>query len=1019
MLRSSFSSVLVLSVILAATSPSTTWSQTSTVSARDQSLRQQPLSPQEALRTFEVSANCRIELAASEPEVIDPVTVRFDEQGRMWVVELRDYPVPPADAQSFASRIKVPSDLNRDGYFEHAQVFADNLPFPTGLQPFQEGVIVTLAGELVYLADTDRDGQCDQREVWFQGFSKDNEQLRANHPTWTIENEIHVASGLRGGEVQAVAPRWTTRSQPLSLATRDFSFSPFGGNWHAVAGNSQYGFYQDEWGRNYVCSNRNPCDLLLAETSQLASNPLTSLASWTVPMMPVAENSQVFPLTDAWTTSNLHAGTFTAACGVFRYESNLLMPELAGNFFACEPTGSLVQRYQTVSEGFVPITARADEQREFLASRDPWFRPVDLTDGPDGALYVVDMHRAVIEHPDWMPTELQSRADLRWGDQAGRIYRVVPVDRPTDYSVPFDFTTTQPTAWIPGLASSNRWVRSTAQRLLAQRLNLNGSTSNQQSSATDKSTNETTDAKLIHDLQQALLSANNLSLSESFAVRALWLLASKRALSDAHLEQLAQHSSPVVRRNLIRVIANYQRQESSLTHPNTLALCNRIQNNLANDASPAVRLQWLIEFAAHLPHHQTELAIQAAQPQGLSSTEKTWLPHAISLLSDDSALPFLSLHLARYSNDSQLLVPLLQRLGWQAHTAAIETVAQVTLPLSEATGLYEAFANGMVQRNIRWTEFLPKLNPETQQWLRSRLQHDLANALNPQVDVSLRQASLQRASLLPDAQTEAACRAILVDGIASLFPTAVQIARTNQYANIEQILLQHATTLPPQASVATIQAMAEHAPWTEALIVSLEQEAFPLNLIDPTTLGRLQRHPNKDIATRFQQLLAKQPMVDKSKLIETYTAALTDQTDLVQGKLLFTKHCAACHRIAEDGFRLGPDISDLRTQSSAQVLQAILDPNRAIDANYIRYSLLTIDGQVHEGLLEESNDRVVVLRGQEDKRITIEKGHVETLRASGVSLMPEGFENQLTPSQMNDLIGYIKRWRLQSTNIPL
>lgn len=968
---------------------------------------------------FEISSNCRIELAASEPEVVDPVTVRFDEHGRMWVVELRDYPVPPADAQSFASRIKVLSDRNSDGYFEHAQVFADNLPFPTGLQPFHEGVIVTLAGELVYLADTDHDGRCDQREVWFRGFSQDNEQLRANHPTWTIENEIHVASGLRGGEVQAVAQRWTTRAQALSLAARDFSFSPFGGDWRAVAGNSQYGFYQDDWGRNYVCSNRNPCDLLLAEAWQLASNPLTSLAAWTVPMMPVAENSQVFPLIDAWTTSNLHAGTFTAACGVFRYESDLLASELAGSFFACEPTGSLVQRYHTVSEGFVPITARADDQREFLASRDPWFRPVDLTDGPDGALYVVDMHRAVIEHPDWMPTELQSRGDLRWGDQAGRIYRVVPVDRPTTYTIPFAFTSSQPAAWIHGLASPNRWVRSTAQRLLAQRLNSNGSSSIQPSSTTDKSSNASTDDNLVRDLQLALLPSSQLSLSEPFTVRALWLLASNRSLTDEHLKQLALHSSPIVRRNLIRVIANYLQQESTFTNSTTLALCNRIQNTLANDPSPAVRLQWLVEFAATLSQQQIFQAIQAAQPLGLSSAEITWLPQAISLLSDDSALPFLSQFLASYPEHSQLLIPLLKRLGWQSQATAFETIVQATLPASSATGLYEAFAAGMVQRGVHWPELLPKLQPDTQQWIRTQHHNDLARALDPQVEASTRQASLQRAGLLPDAQTETAVRAILSDGIASLFPAAVQIARLNQYPDVDPILLKHVTTLPPQASSATIQAMVEHVPWTEALISSLEQEAFPLNLIDPTTLGRLQRHPNNNIASRVQQLLAKRQTVDKSELIATYTAALTDQTDLQKGKILFTKHCAACHRIAEDGYRIGPDISDLRTQTSAQVIQAVLDPNRAIDANYIRYSLLTVDGQVHEGLLEESNDRIVVLRGQEDKRITVERAQVETLRASGVSLMPEGFENQLTPSQMNDLIGYIKRWRLQSTNIPL
>lgn len=159
------------------------------------------------------------------------------------VVEMRLPNRGPQVGQPFQGRIKVLIDQDRDGYFETSHLFADSLVFPTGLQPFRDGVIVTLAGEVAYLADTDGDYRCDQIETWFTGFSKDNEQLRANHPTWTLENQIHVASGLRGGEIQSQQSQWTSLEKPVSLAARDFSFSPLGGQWHAVAGNSQYGYF--------------------------------------------------------------------------------------------------------------------------------------------------------------------------------------------------------------------------------------------------------------------------------------------------------------------------------------------------------------------------------------------------------------------------------------------------------------------------------------------------------------------------------------------------------------------------------------------------------------------------------------------------------------------------------------------------------------------------------------------------------------------------------------------------------
>ena len=331
-------------------------------------LREEPLTPAEAVEAFELSPGLTIELVACEPQVVDPVAIRFDARGRIWVVEMGDYPTPPpasaGEPGTHRGRIKILSDRDGDGFFEQAEVFADNLLFPTGLQLFDNGAIVTLADKIVFMETThDREGGLNgvvQQTSWFTGFADGNEQLRANHPTLTIENRVHVATGLRGGNVQSVDPRWQATAQPISLSQRDFEFDPRGGNWQPAAGNSQFGFHQDAAARRYVCSNRNPCELLMADASQVQANPLLPIAQWRVSVMPAAEQSRVFPLVDAWTTSNLHAGQFTAACGVYRYESDLLEAELGGSFFACEPTGSLVQRYRTVESGLVPVAQRGE-----------------------------------------------------------------------------------------------------------------------------------------------------------------------------------------------------------------------------------------------------------------------------------------------------------------------------------------------------------------------------------------------------------------------------------------------------------------------------------------------------------------------------------------------------------------------------------------------------------------------------------------------------------------------------------
>ncbi|MCH8922160.1 MAG: dehydrogenase, partial [Planctomycetes bacterium] len=216
---------------------------------------QSPVSAKQSLKHLKLAPGLKIELAAAEPQVVDPVAIRFDEQGRMWVVEMRDYPVGPPQGKPPQSRIRVLVDRDRDGYYESGWTFADRLVFPTGLQPWKGGVFVTLAGKLVYMKDTNGDGKADQREVWFTGFAEENEQLRANHPRLAQDGYIYVANGLRGGTVVDARHK---DAKAVSISGRDFRFHPITGRYEAVSGNGQFGLTFDDWGNRFVCSNRRP-----------------------------------------------------------------------------------------------------------------------------------------------------------------------------------------------------------------------------------------------------------------------------------------------------------------------------------------------------------------------------------------------------------------------------------------------------------------------------------------------------------------------------------------------------------------------------------------------------------------------------------------------------------------------------------------------------------------------------------------------------------------------------------------
>ena len=253
---------------------------------------------------------------AHEPMVVDPVSAVLDRIGRLWVVEMPDYPLGPVDGQSPGGRIKILVDSDQDGRFDEGHVFADGLLFATGVLPWRDGAIVTAAGTIAHYRDLDQDLRADQKEVLFRGFAEQNQQLRANHPTLGPDGLVYVANGLRGGSVESTSERFDSAKGPVDLRGRDFVFDPDGGHWGAVAGNSQFGLTIDDFGRRLGCSNRNPAMMAAIDLQATTRDPLVAVRDAIHDVSLAAEKSRVVARADTWTTSNLHSGQFSAACGV-------------------------------------------------------------------------------------------------------------------------------------------------------------------------------------------------------------------------------------------------------------------------------------------------------------------------------------------------------------------------------------------------------------------------------------------------------------------------------------------------------------------------------------------------------------------------------------------------------------------------------------------------------------------------------------------------------------------------------
>ena len=419
-----------------------------------------PKSPEDSLAAMRVRPGFTVELVAAEPLVVDPVAFEWDALGRLWVVEMRDYPLGMDGNGKPGGVIKILTDEDGDGRYDNATTFLEDVPFPTGIMPWRNGVLIATSPDILFAADTDGDGRADERRVLFTGFTPGNQQHRMNGFEWGLDGWIYGANGDSGGTINGV-----------KISGRDFRFRPDTGEFEAASGNGQFGRRRDDWGNWFANNNPEWLWHYTIEDRYLRRNPQLAVRSVKQHLANYADSTRVFPASAPMARFNQPEsyGHVTSACSPNPYRDELFGADFATSVFVSEPVHNVVHREVLEPDGatFTSHRAAGEEQSEFLASTDPWFRPTMLKTGPDGALYIADMYRFVLEHPEWIAPETQARLDLRAGADRGRIYRVKPTGaklRPVPKLAWLDDT-----ALVAALDSPNGWQRDTAQRLLFER----------------------------------------------------------------------------------------------------------------------------------------------------------------------------------------------------------------------------------------------------------------------------------------------------------------------------------------------------------------------------------------------------------------------------------------------------------------------------------------------------------------------------------------------------------------------
>jgi len=977
-------------------------------SAADRPAAKTDLSLEESLAAFRLAPELKIEIVAVEPAVVSPVSMAFDEQGRLWVVEMSDYPNGPTSGEPPKSRIKLLEDADADGRFETAHIFADKLLFATGVQPWRGGVIVTLAGEIAYFKDTDGDGRANVRETWFRGFAQENSQLRANHPQFAPDGYVYVANGLRGGTIVANSDKWGRVIPPVSISGKDFRFDPITGECQAVSGNGQFGLTFDDFGNRFVCSNRNPCRHVVLEDRYLKRNPFLAVRDVAQDVLPAAEKSRIYPISRVWTTSNLHAGQFTAACGVLIYRGRSLPKDAYyGNVFVCEPTANLVHREILEPVGPTFQSRAAQEGVEFLASSDEWFRPVDLANGPDGALYVVDMHRAVIEHPEWVPAELKNRPDLYDGSDRGRIYRIVSREQPADQALHGRLSL----AGLPldelakSILHEEAWRRETAARLIIER----------QSAAA---------MPILVEI------ANDGSNSAASRILSLSLLNRLGGLSDELLESAMLDQVPRVR-------------------DHALALAEPRLRRLPQLREALMRAGAAFSFHAALALGELDLeegdksraSLELLARILLDNADDEWMRAAV-LSSAGAECHRLAGLILKQDRDLNERAPEKCRAAVKALFEVIgarneppEIAASLSAVLSQAAGsepegatllrivAANSLGRGLARRGESFTQIRERF---------AQLDGTVAKGLDPVFGEAGRLAGdgetpnetrLEAIGLLRFAPFQIAGPVLLElarsDRLQEIRLSAIDELATFQDPAIGPALLADLSAQTPAVRRRIVQAMLRDSTRTKEFLAEIEARNIAASEIDAAGVQMLTNNKDDAIREQARRILAAAIPADRKKVLAEYQPALALKADAGAGRAIFEKSCTNCHKIGNLGIDVAPDISDSRTKTPAQLLTDILSPNQAIDNNYVSYTVVTKSGKTETGVIAAETASSITLRQPEGKVVLILRQEIDELRSNGVSLMPEGLEKDISVKQMADLISFIKNWRYLDGQVPL
>jgi putative heme-binding domain-containing protein len=980
-----------------------------------------PSPPEQSVKLFKIEPGFEIELVAAEPHLADPVAMDFDARGRIFVAEIHGYnlegyydilelnksgvldtAVRRVDASPESQRraaegqygtVKLLEDTDGDGRVDRSWVWADHLPPCYGVVAARGGVIALCPPEVLFLADRDGDGKAEVRESL--GHTGGGPMWnRPSSPRHNLDNWIYYDGGYR-------------------LRSDGSAHEP-------STGNGQFGQTVSDWGDRFYIVQVQPVRYVVPLAHRyLARNPYHAAKADVVSLLGY---NDVYPISrphpwrqkrgedPAWlkfygaaeATPN---GYVTSACGNLLYRGGAFPEAYRGSYFFCENAQNFIHRCVIERDGASYRALRArDDKVEFLASTEIWFRPVNLAIGPDGAMYVVDMYREIIEDYSAIPRFLQQQyvESFIAGHDRGRIWRVRAAGSPRWRR--FDLTKA-PTAELVGhLGHTNAWWRETAQRLLVERTDT---------AAVPKLEETVRSGPTPQARLHALCTLDGLSAVRPEVV--------EHALGDAHF---------AVRTHAVRLAEPWLDRSPGVRHKAVA---------LVDDPDAKVRLQ----LALSLGESHDPQCLEALAELALRHGDEPWMADAVASSVPDSADRLSARLLASPAagEKARPLVPALASVVGARHrdeevarllasVVGEEREERVPLLVSTLDGLLEGLQRGKPNplTSPQGHAALRKLLVSNSDELRGRAVR-IAGLLKLSKGEELRAAlSAARKTALDEGRSvEERCAAIrllaaapldeLADVASELLDArqaldvqlaAVEALSVTDAPEVSEALLAGFGRYTPKLQTAALEAVLARANRLPGLLDALESGHVRPSALSAAHRLRLTENRDPTIRDRARKLLAGSTRSSRDEVLARYRKALSGTSDVARGRAVFDRECAKCHKLENRGFEVGPDLGSVKTRADETLVADVLDPSREITVGYQNYTVLTEDGRIFTGVLAAETATSITLRKDEGVEQTILRRDVDEMEASSLSMMPEELEKQVQPQEVADLIAYLR-----------